>query len=212
VGFRVTQEILSAYGDVVKDSHAEHHERRGGGAAGCDDGRRGGPRFEFDITDFSTEAADAQSLLNLGIESPTLKKQVFKRVALKYLCDARQEIKDLVSRKKSTRFKRRRSKTTWKNRMCRRSYSRRSTNICARTFRKARTRLQDGTAGRAQAPRTAGEAAQRDGARRTRSRAIAEEAQRAGRFARSCSGWAWSRSIWPIRPCRTGSCARKTAG
>jgi hypothetical protein len=51
----------------------------------------------FDITDFSTEATDAQSLLNLGIESPTLKKQVYKRVALKYLCDARQEIKDRIA-------------------------------------------------------------------------------------------------------------------
>jgi hypothetical protein len=51
----------------------------------------------FDITDFSTEATDAQSLLNLGIESPTLKKQVFRRVALKYLCDARQEVKDRIA-------------------------------------------------------------------------------------------------------------------
>jgi len=51
---------------------------------------------EFDISDFSSEAADAQSLLNLNIDSPTLKKQVFKRVALKYLNDARQEIKSRI--------------------------------------------------------------------------------------------------------------------
>jgi hypothetical protein len=51
---------------------------------------------EFDITDFSSEANDAQSLLGLGIPSPTLKKQVFKRVALKYLSDARQEIKERI--------------------------------------------------------------------------------------------------------------------
>jgi hypothetical protein len=51
----------------------------------------------FDITDFSSEATDAQSLLNLGIDSPTLKKQIYKRVALKYLCDARQEIKDRIA-------------------------------------------------------------------------------------------------------------------
>ncbi len=51
----------------------------------------------FDITDFSTEANDAQSLLNLGIESPTLKKQVHKRVALKYLCDARQDIRNRIA-------------------------------------------------------------------------------------------------------------------
>jgi hypothetical protein len=52
---------------------------------------------KFDIGDFSSEANDAQSLLNLGIESPTLKKQVFKRVALKYLSDARQEIKNQIA-------------------------------------------------------------------------------------------------------------------
>ena len=42
-------------------------------------------------------AYDAQSLMNLGIESPTLKRQVFKRVALKYLCDARQDIKNRIA-------------------------------------------------------------------------------------------------------------------
>jgi hypothetical protein len=34
--------------------------------------------------------------LALGIESPTLVKQVFKNLALKYLSDARQEIKNQV--------------------------------------------------------------------------------------------------------------------
>jgi hypothetical protein len=52
---------------------------------------------EFDITDFSTEASDAKCLLSLGIQSPTLTKQVQKRVALKYLCDARQEIKNRIA-------------------------------------------------------------------------------------------------------------------
>ena len=36
-------------------------------------------------------------VVNLGIESPTLKRQVFKRVALKYLCDARQDIKNRIA-------------------------------------------------------------------------------------------------------------------
>ncbi len=49
---------------------------------------------EFDIGDFSAELADAEQLLGLGIESPTLKKQIFKKLALKYLCDVRQEMKD----------------------------------------------------------------------------------------------------------------------
>ena len=94
--FSVTQEILSAYGDVVKDSmrnilnavSAARQDELTVDVTGLD---------SFDITDFSTEAADAQSLLNLGIESPTLKKQIFKRVALKYLCDARQEVKDRIA-------------------------------------------------------------------------------------------------------------------
>jgi hypothetical protein len=94
--FSVTQEILRSYGDTFKDSirnvlNAIAAARQDGltvDAAGMD---------EFDITDFSTEAADAQSLLSLGIGSPTLKKQIHKRVALKYLSDARQEIKSRIA-------------------------------------------------------------------------------------------------------------------
>jgi hypothetical protein len=51
---------------------------------------------EFDIDEFGTELDDAKKLLDLGIGSPTLQKQVFKRLALKYLCDARQEVKNQV--------------------------------------------------------------------------------------------------------------------
>ena len=52
---------------------------------------------EFDIEDFSNELDDAKKLLDLGIGSETLKKQVFKKLAFKYLCDARQEIKNRVA-------------------------------------------------------------------------------------------------------------------
>ncbi len=94
--FSVTQEILRAYGDTVKDSIrnilsaivAARQDELVIDAVGLD---------EFDITDFSTEANDAKSLLSLGIKSPTLIKQVQKRVALKYLCDARQEIKNRIA-------------------------------------------------------------------------------------------------------------------
>jgi hypothetical protein len=94
--FSVTQEILRAYGDIVKDSIknvlnaivAARQDDLVVDAVGLD---------EFDITDFSTEASDAQSLLGLGIQSPTLKKQVQKRVAMKYLCDARQAIKNRIA-------------------------------------------------------------------------------------------------------------------
>ena len=51
---------------------------------------------EFDIGDFTTDLADAARLLGLGIQSETLKKEIFKKLALKYLCDARQDVKDRV--------------------------------------------------------------------------------------------------------------------
>ena len=94
--FSVTQEILRAFGDTMKDAirnvlnavAAARHDEIEIDVSGLD---------EFDIADFSSEARDAQSLLNLGIDSITLKKQVFKRVALKYLCDARQDIKNRIS-------------------------------------------------------------------------------------------------------------------
>ena len=52
---------------------------------------------EFDIEDFGDELDDAKKLLDLGIGSETLKKQIFKRLAFKYLCDARQEVKNQVA-------------------------------------------------------------------------------------------------------------------
>jgi hypothetical protein len=51
---------------------------------------------EFDIGDFGTELDDAQRLLSLGIASPTLKRQVHKKVAFQFLCDVRQEVKDRI--------------------------------------------------------------------------------------------------------------------
>lgn len=94
--FSVTQEILRAYGDIVKDSIrnvlgaivAARQDDLIVDAVGLD---------EFDITDFGTEVNDAQSLLKLGIQSQTLNKQIQKRVAMKYLCDARQEIKNQIA-------------------------------------------------------------------------------------------------------------------
>jgi hypothetical protein len=82
--FSVTQEILRAYGDTVKDQMrhvltavaAARQDEVSIDVSGMD---------EFDIADFGTDLTDARNLLNLGIDSPTLKRQVFKRVSLKYL-------------------------------------------------------------------------------------------------------------------------------
>jgi hypothetical protein len=53
---------------------------------------------DFDIRDFSSDLEDAERLLSLGIQSPMLKKQVFKRLAYKYLSDTRQEVKDQIAK------------------------------------------------------------------------------------------------------------------
>jgi hypothetical protein len=95
--YTITQEVLRAYGDVVKEAMKRvlraiveaRQDRLAVDVSGLD---------EFDIGDFSGELADAERLLALGIPSPTLKRQVFKKLATKYLCDVRQEVKDQIGR------------------------------------------------------------------------------------------------------------------
>jgi hypothetical protein len=93
--YSITQEVLRSYGDSVKDVTRRVLES-------IDQAREDGLRVnvsgldEFDIGDFSAELADASSLLGLGIDSPTLRKQVYRKLALKYLCDVRQDIKDEI--------------------------------------------------------------------------------------------------------------------
>ena len=94
--FSITQEVLRAYGDAAKDVTrrvltAIEEARQDGlvvGVSGLD---------EFDIADFSSELDDAQRLLSLGIQSPTMKKQIFKKLAMKYLCDLRQDVKGQIA-------------------------------------------------------------------------------------------------------------------
>lgn len=95
--YTVTQEILRGYGDVAKDFLKRilrmvvlaRKDSLRIDVSGLD---------EFDIGDFSSELGDAQQLLSLGIESPTFKSQLLKKLALKFLCDANQAVKDQVSR------------------------------------------------------------------------------------------------------------------
>jgi hypothetical protein len=94
--FSITNEVLRAYGDAVKETLQQvlwtiagaRQDNISIGVSGLD---------EFDIEDFSNELDDAKKLLELGIGSETLKKQVFKKLAFKYLCDARQEVKNKVA-------------------------------------------------------------------------------------------------------------------
>ena len=94
--FNTTQEVLRGYGDVAKDTMKQvlwaiAAARQDGisiSVSGLD---------EFDIDDLGAELDAAKKLLDLGIGSETLKKQVFKKLAFKYLSDARQEVKNQVA-------------------------------------------------------------------------------------------------------------------
>lgn len=94
--FSITHEVLRAYGDAVKDTMKQ--VLRAVAAARQDDIAIDVSGLdEFDIGDFSNELDDAKKLLDLGIGSETLKRQVFKKLAFQYLCDARQEVKNQVA-------------------------------------------------------------------------------------------------------------------
>ena len=94
--FGTTEEVLRALGTMVKESMREvlwaitaaRQDSLTIQVSGLD---------EFDINEFGMELDDARKLLELGIGSVTLRKQIFKRLALKYLSDARQEVKNQVT-------------------------------------------------------------------------------------------------------------------
>ena len=94
--YMIAQEVLRAYGDAVKGAikqilRAIEAARQDGltiDVSGLD---------EFDIGDFSSELADAKSLLSLNPGSETLKKEIFKKLTFKYLCDMRQELKAQIA-------------------------------------------------------------------------------------------------------------------
>jgi hypothetical protein len=95
--FSVTEEILLAYGDILKSVMRQvlqavalaRKDDLQVDVSGLD---------EFDIGDFGDEVADAKALLALGIVSKTLNQQMFKKLAFKYLSDSRQEIKNQIAR------------------------------------------------------------------------------------------------------------------
>lgn len=96
IEFTVTQEVLRAYATIVKDCIKKvlmniSYARQDGVkiyVAGMD---------EMDINDFGTDLDQASKLLQLNIQSPSLKRQIFQRLALKYLSDARQDTKDQIA-------------------------------------------------------------------------------------------------------------------
>jgi len=92
----VTHEVLRSYGDLVKDFtklvlrtiQAAREDKILIDVQGMDD---------FDISDFAADLADAETLLRMDVPSPTLKKTIYKKIASKYLCDVRQDIKDQIN-------------------------------------------------------------------------------------------------------------------
>ena len=94
--FTITQEVLRAYGDAVKDTMkrvlraitAARQDELTVDVSGLD---------EFDIGDFSSDLDDAAKLLSLEAGSQTLRREVLKKLAFKYLCDLRQEVKDQIA-------------------------------------------------------------------------------------------------------------------
>ncbi len=95
--FAITQEVLRGFGDTVKDVmrrvllavEKAREDELTISVSGLD---------EFDIGDFSSEIDDARNLLELRIGSPALRRQIYKKLAFKYLCDERQELKDTIAR------------------------------------------------------------------------------------------------------------------
>ncbi len=94
--YQITQEVLRAYGDAVKDTlkrllqtliRVRKDDLRIS-VSGLD---------EFEVGEFNEELDEAQKLLNLGIESKTFRKQAFKKLAFKFLADINETTKENIA-------------------------------------------------------------------------------------------------------------------
>ncbi|MBI3694064.1 MAG: hypothetical protein HY238_04390, partial [Acidobacteria bacterium] len=93
----VTHEVLRAYGDVVKD-FMRQTLRLIAGARRDEVAVQVTGLDQFDVKDFSEELANAQLLRELVTGSGTFGREMQKRLALKYLEDGPQELKNQVAR------------------------------------------------------------------------------------------------------------------
>ncbi len=201
--YAITQEVLRAYGDAVKDSmkrvlRAVDTAREDGlsiDVSGMD---------EFDIGDFGTELDDAQRLLSLGMNSPTLRKASVQEagVSIPVRRPARGEGPDRARDRSAAMIVTRvrcdkvcageaygRSEDGWDGVAF--SDTRRDRGICAGRAGEGGAGVQGGAAGRAQAARGLREASERSGSRESLAagkwRTRRSEARR---FAQSYNGWA----------------------
>jgi hypothetical protein len=94
--YQVTQEVLRAYGDSVKDTlkrllqtliRVRKDDLRIS-VSGLD---------EFEVGEFDEELDEAQKLFNLGLDSKTFRKQAFKKLAFKFLADINETTKEKIA-------------------------------------------------------------------------------------------------------------------
>ncbi len=96
VGLQTTEEVLRAYGDMVKDAMRQVLRRHRGGAPGrrCD---RSAGTGRVRYRRFQQRAGRCEEPAGVGNSIAHADETVFKNLALKYLSDARQEIKNRVA-------------------------------------------------------------------------------------------------------------------
>ncbi len=95
--YSITHEVLRAYGDMLKDAMkktlrmvaAGRFDEMSVDVKGLD---------QFDIADLSGELQDAQALLQIVDNSPTFRKELQKRLALKVLDDSEPAMKNQIVR------------------------------------------------------------------------------------------------------------------
>jgi hypothetical protein len=94
--YQITQEVLRAYGDTVKDTlkrllqtliRVRKDDLRIS-VSGLD---------EFEVGEFNEELDEAEKLLKLGITSNTFRKQAFKKLAFKFLADINETTKEKIA-------------------------------------------------------------------------------------------------------------------
>jgi hypothetical protein len=95
--YQITQEVLRAYGDGVKDFLKRILETLTN-VLGDQSRITVSGLDEFEVGEFQDELKEAESLFSLGLGSKTFRKQVFKKLALKYLADVNETTKERIAR------------------------------------------------------------------------------------------------------------------
>ena len=187
--FSITQEVLRAYGDAVKDQvrrvlKAIAAAREDGveiSVTGMD---------EFDIADFSTELSDAQALVGVGSGFADVKERDFQEAGAEVFERARQEVKDrIVEEIEGMKIRRPVRQRPGAEEL--RAIIRAVKSVVCRSLRERHKSELGGTSGGKSLEQRVNELVAGElSARRRR------KPSGARRFGRNCNGWEWRRSIW----------------